>query len=184
MRTRLLALLGVAAVAVVAAGAVGTARAEGELRVTAARSAPVRLYAPVAAPRPRACPLPRRFRGAFERAAAETRLPLALLVAVAEVESNLEPRARSSAGARGLLQVMPATAAELDLDPDHTPSNVLAGARYLRIQLDRFRSTYLALAAYNAGPTAVAAARDAPSAAVRDYTARVTARWRELSGCR
>ena len=180
MHTRLLGLLVVALIAASGAAAVGTARAERPLQT----ARPVYAHEPVARRTPKACPLPHRFRDAFEAAATDARLPLALLVAVAEVESNLEPHARSSAGARGLLQVMPATAAELRLDPDHVPSNVLAGARYLRQMVNRFRSTYLALAAYNAGPSAVAAANDAPSAAVRDYAATVTARWRALDGCR
>jgi soluble lytic murein transglycosylase-like protein len=102
------------------------------------------------------CPLPRRLRPAFEHAARHTRLPLALLAAVARIESN----------------------------PDHAPSNVLAGARYLRLMLDRFHSTDLALAAYNAGPTAVARAGGAPSAEVLTYVANVTALWRRLDGCK
>jgi soluble lytic murein transglycosylase-like protein len=130
------------------------------------------------------CPLPNRFRPAFEAAARDTSLPLALLVAVGQVESNLRERARSQAGARGLLQVMPETAASLDLDADEPRSNVLAGARYLRILLRRFDSTDLALAAYNAGPTSVEAFGGAPSQATLTYVANVTARWRELHGCR
>ena len=55
----------------------------------------------------RACPLPARLRPAFVRASSRTGLPLALLVAVARVESNLRVDARSERGARGLLQVMP-----------------------------------------------------------------------------
>lgn len=117
-------------------------------------------------------------------AARDTGLPLALLVAVGEIESNLRPDAVSPAGARGLLQLMPTTAAELALDPDHPPSNVLAGARYLRLLLDRFQSTDLALAAYNAGPTAVDRAGGAPSMTTLTYVADVTARWRALAGCR
>jgi soluble lytic murein transglycosylase-like protein len=128
----------------------------------------------------RSCPLPSRFRPAFERAAGDTGLPLALLVSVATVESSFRTRARSHAGALGLFQVMPATARELALDPDHPPSNVLAGARYLRLMLDRFGSTDLALAAYNAGPTAVARAGGAPSAETLTYVANVTRLWREL----
>jgi len=49
------------------------------------------------------------------------------------------------------LQVLPSTAAELELDTYHVGENVLAGARYLRQLLDRFKSTDLAFAAYNAG---------------------------------
>jgi len=126
------------------------------------------------------CPLPFRFRPAFEHAAGDTGLPLALLVSVATVESSFRAQARSHAGALGLLQVMPATARELALDADDPPSNVLAGARYLRLMLDRFDSTELALAAYNAGPTAVARAGGAPSAETLAYVANVTRLWRKL----
>jgi len=129
------------------------------------------------------CPVPRRFRPSFEAAVEEARVPMAMLLAVAEVESSLRPDAVSPKGARGLLQVMPATAAELQLDPDHVPSNVLAGARYLRAMLDLFRSTDLALAAYHAGPTAVANAGGPPGADTAAYVGAVTARWRALGGC-
>jgi peptidoglycan DL-endopeptidase CwlO len=129
------------------------------------------------------CPIPMRFRKAFVDAARETRLPLSLLTAVARVESEFQPGATSSAGARGLLQVMPKTAAELDLDAEHPTQNVLAGARYLRLQFDRFPSSDLALAAYNAGPTAVANAGGSPSDETLTYVADVTSIWRSLAGC-
>jgi soluble lytic murein transglycosylase-like protein len=122
-----------------------------------------------------------RFRAAFVHAARETRLPLALLTAVARVESEFQPGATSSAGARGLLQVMPRTAAELDAE--HPTQNVLAGARYLRVQFDHFSSSGLALAAYNAGPTAVANAGRVPSDETLTYIADVTSIWRSLAGC-
>lgn len=174
---RLTALLVVALIAGTAAGTVGNASAGDEPLLA-------RLPAlPAAAGGPR-CPIPRQFRRAFAVAARDTGLPLALLVAVGEIESNLRPDAVSPAGARGLLQLMPTTAAELALDPDHPPSNVLAGARYLRLLLDRFQSTDLALAAYNAGPTAVDRAGGAPSMTTLTYVADVTARWRALAGCR
>jgi peptidoglycan DL-endopeptidase CwlO len=177
MRLRLFGLLLVTGACTWLGAAVSTASAE--KTPYAASATPVR---PVAIAE-KSCPLPRRFRPAFERAARDTVLPLALLVSVARVESNLRARARSHAGARGLLQVMPATARELALDPDHPPSNVLAGARYLRLMLDRFHSTDLALAAYNAGPTAVAKAGGAPSAETLTYVANVTRQWRKLHGC-
>ena len=129
------------------------------------------------------CPLPDRYRSAFEAAARDTRLPVALLVSVARVESNLDHRARSPAGARGLLQVMPPTAAELRLDPDRPASNVLAGARYLKQMLAAFDSADLALAAYNAGPGAVARAGGAPGAETLTYVANVTRLWQRLQGC-
>ncbi len=129
------------------------------------------------------CPIPRRFRDEFESAAKDARVPLAMLVAVATVESNLRPDARSPAGAHGLLQVLPSTAAELELDAFHVGENVLAGARYLRQMLDRFRSTELALAAYNAGPSAVDAEGVRTSDETVTYVARVTEEWRRLLGC-
>jgi soluble lytic murein transglycosylase-like protein len=129
------------------------------------------------------CPIPARFRLAFVRAAHDTGFQLSMLVAVAQVESQFKPNARSSADARGLLQVMPATAASLKLDADKPATNVLAGARYLKILLDRYTRTDLALAAYNAGPTAVDAAGGAPWAETQTYVANVQQRWAELAGC-
>jgi soluble lytic murein transglycosylase-like protein len=131
-----------------------------------------------------ACPLPSRYRPAFELAARQTALPLPLLVAVARVESRVEQGARSDAGAQGILQLLPSTAAALGLDPSRARTNVLAGARYLRQLLDRFESPDLALAAYNAGPGAVSSSGGAPSGETMTYVANVTALWRSLRGCR
>jgi soluble lytic murein transglycosylase-like protein len=130
------------------------------------------------------CPFPTALRGAFEIAAADASIPPAMLWAVAKVESNLHADAQSAAGARGLLQVMPATASSLDLNADEPSSNVLAGARYLRLMLDRFHSSDLALAAYNAGPTAVAVAGGAPSIDVQRYVSNVNQLWHSVAGCR
>ena len=138
--------------------------------------------APAHRPDP-ACPLPSRYRGAFELAARDTALPLPLLVAVARVESRIDQDARSSRGAQGLLQVLPSTARALGLDASSAQTNVLAGARYLRQLLVRFGSADLALAAYNAGPAAVARAGGAPSGQTITYVANVTAAWRSLRGC-
>jgi soluble lytic murein transglycosylase-like protein len=132
---------------------------------------------------PGPCPLPSPLRPSFERAARDTALPLSMLVAVGKVESNLRIDARSEAGARGLLQLLPSTAAALQLNIDDPEANVLGGARYLRQMLDRFSSTDLALAAYNAGPTAVQAAGGAPSGGVQTYVANVTQVWRSIAGC-
>jgi soluble lytic murein transglycosylase-like protein len=130
------------------------------------------------------CPFPNDVRGMFERAAADANLPPAMLYAVAKVESNLHEDARSAAGARGLLQVLPSTARSLNLDADEPTSNVLAGARYLRQLIDRFDSLDLALAAYNAGPTAVEHAGGAPSQGVLSYVANVNRQWLAVAGCR
>ncbi|HGM6227691.1 TPA: lytic transglycosylase domain-containing protein [Pseudomonas aeruginosa] len=70
-------------------------------------------------------------------------------------ESRGDPNAVSPKGARGLGQLMPATAAELGVDPTDPRQNIFGTARYLSQQLDRFGSVPLALAAYNAGPGTV-----------------------------
>jgi soluble lytic murein transglycosylase-like protein len=176
MRRRLLALL---LVALASGGIAGTvANAKGRLEARARIPALPKLQESA-----NVCPVPARFRVAFARASHDTGLPLAMLVAVGQVESNLHANARSSADARGLLQVLPATAASLKLDADRPESNVLAGARYLEQLLERFHSTDLALAAYNAGPTAVSEAGGAPTVETVRYVANVTSLWRELRGC-
>jgi soluble lytic murein transglycosylase-like protein len=130
-----------------------------------------------------ACPIPARFRPAFVRAADDTGFQLSMLVAVAQVESRFKPNARSHVDARGLLQVTPTTAAELKLNVNNPSSNVLAGARYLRLMLNRFQRTDLALAAYNAGPTVVERLGRAPSQETQTYVANVQQRWAALTGC-
>ncbi len=139
--------------------------------------------APPATPAQVACPFPSGLRGAFESAARDASLPPALLYAVAKVESNLSQSATSTVGARGVLQVMPATARALALNPDEANTNILAGARYLRQMLDQFGTMDLALAAYNAGPTAVAQAGGAPSSGVLTYVANVNLVWHNHANC-
>jgi soluble lytic murein transglycosylase-like protein len=136
-----------------------------------------------AAPTSVPCPFPADLRPAFTAAAHDTALPAALLYAVAKVESNLQQNATSAAGARGVFQVMPATARALALNPDEARTNVLAGARYLRQMLEEFGTTDLALAAYNAGPTAVANAGGAPSTDVLTYVGNVNLIWHAHAGC-
>jgi soluble lytic murein transglycosylase-like protein len=80
-----------------------------------------------------------------------------LVDAVAWQESRYNPRARSSAGAMGVMQLMPGTARQLGVtNPHDVGQNVAGGAAYLRAQLERFDNNVpFALAAYNAGPGAV-----------------------------
>jgi soluble lytic murein transglycosylase-like protein len=106
-----------------------------------------------------------------------------MLVAVAQVESRFVPNAVSSKNARGLLQVMPTTGASLKLNVNDPATNVLAGARYLRMLLDRYKRTNLALAAYNAGPTRIDSENDVLGPISMRYVANVEARWAALAGC-
>lgn len=82
-------------------------------------------------------------------------VPEDLFLRLVRRESGWNPRAVSRKGARGLAQIMPATARELGIDPDDPRANLEGGARYLAAQYRAFRDWRLALAAYNAGPEAV-----------------------------
>lgn len=92
----------------------------------------------------------------FEEAAAKYDISPKLLRAVAKAESNFNPKARSGAGAMGVMQLMPGTARSLGVsDPYDARQNIMGGAKYLKQNLDRFGDVSLALAAYNAGPGSV-----------------------------
>lgn len=95
---------------------------------------------------------------AITSSAARYGIERGVLHALAEVESGFRPDALSPSGAMGIMQLMPATADALGLATPMDPeANIEAGARYLRQQMDRFGGDLaLALAAYNAGPSAVA----------------------------
>jgi len=103
-------------------------------------------------------PGPADLRKIVAAAAARHGIAPDLLVALAEVESNLTLDAVSPKGALGIMQLMPDTARRLGLTNPFDPhANADAGARCLREHLDRFGGDIaLALAAYNAGPAAVA----------------------------
>jgi soluble lytic murein transglycosylase-like protein len=112
-----------------------------------------------------------------------------LLVALIAVESSWQTRAISPAGARGLGQLMPATAQGLGVDPDDPLENIHGVAVHLRGLLARYRALdrndqYIdALAAYNAGAGAVERyAGVPPYPETRAYVRRVITLWRRLSG--
>jgi len=101
----------------------------------------------------------------FEAAGRKYDIPPNLLKAVAKVESNLRPNVTSTAGAMGIMQLMPGTARGLGVTDAFDPEqNIMGGAKYLRQMLDRFDGDLrLALGAYNAGPGAVAKHGGVPS---------------------
>ncbi len=119
-----------------------------------------------------------RWRNIIEDAAAQYGMDPELITAVVAQESAGEPYAVSRAGARGLMQLMPATARDLNVRNIFNPrENILAGTRYLRRMLDRFGEVKLALASYNAGPNAVEKYKGIPPyAETQDYVEKVLAR--------
>lgn len=100
---------------------------------------------------------PERFRSLIKSAAESAGIEEGLLDALVAAESSYDPNARSSAGALGLSQLMPATAKAMGvINPFDPAENLNGGAKYLASMLQRFGGdTKLALAAYNAGPGAV-----------------------------
>jgi soluble lytic murein transglycosylase-like protein len=92
----------------------------------------------------------------ISQAGTATDLSPRLIEAVAYVESRFNPHAVSPDGAIGVMQLMPRTAAELGVDPANPEANIRGGANYLRRMVTLFGNNLeLAVAAYNAGPSAV-----------------------------
>lgn len=91
-------------------------------------------------------------------AAAQDGVDPSLALAVARQESGFNQAAISSAGAIGVMQLMPATAAQLGVDPHDPQQNILGGVRYLAMLLSEFGDPVAAVAAYDWGPGAVASA--------------------------
>ncbi len=109
-------------------------------------------------------PNERRYDNMIRMLCREYQIDFSLVKAVIKAESAFNPRAVSQKGARGLMQLMPGTARELSVaDPFDPYDNLQGGVRYLRRMLDTFNGdVQLALAAYNAGPSAVLSSNAIP----------------------
>jgi len=126
----------------------------------------------------------KRYYNLMASIACEVGIPTTLLDAVISQESGYKSWAVSSAGAMGIMQIMPGTARYLGLAlPFDGVANMRAGARYLKEQLDRFGRVDLALAAYNAGPhrRTLAAGFVPRIPETLNYVATITTNWARLS---
>src|SRR5262245_56440568 len=130
-------------------------------------------FTPRSAP---ATPSADSYRGLIREAAERHAVAPALVESVIRVESNFEPRAVSPNGARGLMQLLPTTAAQLGVrHVFDLRENIDAGVRHLKYLLDLYRGNVsFALAAYNAGVDAVAKYGGIPPyAETQAYVARI-----------
>ena len=119
--------------------------------------------------------VPPRYHDPIARAALRHNVPMNLLAAQLYAESNFNPFARSPAGAQGIAQFMPGTAAAYGLrDPFNARAAIMAQANLMGDLLRQFKSIPLALAAYNAGAGAVQQYGGVPPyAETRAYVAKI-----------
>jgi len=112
-------------------------------------------------------------------------ISFSLLKAVIKVESDFNPNAVSKKGAKGLMQIMPENMSALNInDPFNPRENIMGGSWYLKTLLMQFDGKLpLALAAYNAGPTAVNKYRRIPPyTETKNYVRKVMTLYQQLSG--
>lgn len=125
--------------------------------------------------------------GASVRAARNNELPPEFLAATLLQESAFDPQAISSAGAIGIAQFMPDTASGAGVDPFNPYDSIRGAGALLGSYVSEYQSRYAnpwvdALAAYNAGPEAVAAYHGIPPyAQTRDYINEVIDRWAKIA---
>lgn len=121
-------------------------------------SADLSVYSPTYVPSSGETPsVPTSYEDLISSAGQKYGVPEALIKAVIDIESSFNPRAVSSAGAKGLMQLMDGTARGLGVSDSFDPlQNIEGGTKYLSYQLQRFGGEVgMALAAYNAGPSRV-----------------------------
>jgi hypothetical protein len=126
-----------------------------------------------------------RYDKIIRQAARKHGIDSSLIKAVIRAESDFDKHAVSSKGAQGLMQLMPETAKELEVEDSFDPKeNIHAGVRYLKRQLKNFQNDVsLALAAYNAGENAVRryGHRIPPYKETRTFVDRVLRYWDEFN---
>lgn len=128
-----------------------------------------------------------QYQSLVEKHAALQGLDVNLVWAVMYAESRGNRNATSHKNARGLMQVIPSTAARMGVNPKHLydpEQNIIAGTRYLRFLSNRFKGNFdYIVAAYNAGEGAVDKYRDIPPyRETRNYVVQVRNRYASLSG--
>ncbi len=146
--------------------------------------APAAPPAPAAGPDPAAAAPPRSPIALVDQAADRYGLPREFVRSVARAESAFNPAAVSPKGALGVMQLMPATAAQLGANPHDPGENVDAGVRHLQELLRKYGgSARLALAAYNAGEGAVQRYGDVPPyRETQLYVGRILREYLRLAG--
>jgi soluble lytic murein transglycosylase-like protein len=117
----------------------------------------------------------------IEREARKNGIDPLIVELIIQQESGFDPYATSPSGAQGLMQLMPGTATMLGVtDPYDIEQNVAGGTAYFATQLRRFQDLGLALAAYNAGPGAVASCGGVPPyTETQNYVANICSRYSE-----
>lgn len=111
----------------------------------------------------------------FNAAGATYGVPPRVLAAIGYVESRYQTDVVSSAGAVGMMQFLPSTAASMGVDPTDPASAIDGAARYLRSAIDRFGNLDMAIASYNVGAGAVARSGIQPGSQAEQYTNAVLA---------
>ncbi|WP_189478910.1 lytic transglycosylase domain-containing protein [Mesorhizobium sp. M1E.F.Ca.ET.063.01.1.1] len=152
-------------------------------RVAVAFATPAQALPSVGAQRPGACKTGNRTEVAqlVRSIAQDEGFDADLAEAIAWAESDLgASQGPSKAGALGIMQLMPRTAADLGVnDRCNTQANVRAGLRYLKSLYDEFQDPLLMLAAYNAGPNSVYKAQGIPvNPETAEYIAKILNRWK------